>query len=413
MKKAIFLVVLISLLFIIPSAVTAVEIMIDDEVYEFDPPTVTIENRTLVPMRVLFEALGAIVNWEPDTRTAVGVRGGLVVRFPIDSDKATVKGVEKSMDVPAQLIGNCTYIPLRFVTEALGDAVSWDKPTQTVFINRAVERKIPPIVSTEWLQMKAGLDNLIVLDLRNENDYQEGHIDNAINIPAESFWTWGDIFMELPEEDALFDAIGSCGVTGDSLVVLVGTAAEPPLPAAYGTAEADRVADTLLYAGVKNVAILDGGYPKWIAEKRSITTAVPKVESTTYKGKTNKEMFVSTEYVHEKIGKSVIVDCRDAEVYSGEVIEPFADKAGHIPSARSLPAPWIWNDDCTYKPAEMLKTMASDVIGGDKDQEIIVYCGVGGYASSWWYVLIQILGYDNVKFYDGSAQEWVLYYDME
>ena len=137
------------------------------------------------------------------------------------------------------------------------------------------------------------------------------------------------------------------------------------------------------------------------------------MESTTYKGKTNKEMFVSTEYVHEKIGKSVIVDCRDAEVYSGEVIEPFADKAGHIPSARSLPAPWIWNDDCTYKPAEMLKTMASDVIGGDKDQEIIVYCGVGGYASSWWYVLIQILGYDNVKFYDGSAQEWVLYYDME
>ena len=71
------------------------------------------------PMRVLFEALGAIVNWEPDTRTAVGVRGGLVVRFPIDSDKATVKGVEKSMDAGTTYWQLHLY-SLRFVTEALG-----------------------------------------------------------------------------------------------------------------------------------------------------------------------------------------------------------------------------------------------------------------------------------------------------
>ena len=413
MEKMVFWVVLIALSLFIPGVVFAVEIVIDGGTFEFDLPPTVVENRTLVPMRALFEALGAIVNWEPETRTAVGARDGTVVRITIDSNKALIDNVEKDLDVPAQFIGNRTYIPLRFAGEALGDNVLWDETAQNIFINRATERKIPPIVSGEWLQERAGLENLVILDLRAEGDYQKGHIANAINIPADSFWTWGDIFMELPEDGALFNTIGSCGITGTSFVVLAGTAAEPPLPAAYGTAEADRVADTLIYAGIKNVAILDGGYPKWLAENRPVTTVVPEVKSITYSGKTDKNMFVSKDYVYGKIGKSVIVDCRDAEVYSGEIIEPFADKPGHIPTARSLPAPQIWNDDNTYKSVEMLKAMASDVIGEGKDQEIIVYCGVGGYASSWWYVLTQMLGYENVKFYDGSAQEWVLYYDME
>jgi thiosulfate/3-mercaptopyruvate sulfurtransferase len=56
--------------------------------------------------------------------------------------------------------------------------------------------------------------------------------------------------------------------------------------------------------------------------------------------------------------------------------------------------------------------MAAGVVGGPRSQEIIVYCGVGGYASSWWFVLTQVLGYENVKIYDGSAQEWAKSYDM-
>jgi thiosulfate/3-mercaptopyruvate sulfurtransferase len=81
-----------------------------------------------------------------------------------------------------------------------------------------------------------------------------------------------------------------------------------------------------------------------------------------------------------------------------------------------LPAPWIWNKNSdgtfTYKDLQTLTTMAASAVGESKEREIVVYCGVGGYASSWWYVFSRVLGYRNVKIYGGSAQEWAKYYDM-
>jgi thiosulfate/3-mercaptopyruvate sulfurtransferase len=277
-------------------------------------------------------------------------------------------------------------------------------------------RALDPIVSTDWLAANQGMKNLVVLDVRSAKDYGAGHIPNAVNVPfAVPVSAWivmrNDLLLELPEETALFSTMGSCGIKPDSRVVIVSTTANPPNPP-YPLADATRVADTLIYAGVKNVAILDGGYPKWAKEGKPTTTEVPNVNAATYKGKTNKAMFVSKEYVQKHRGKAVIVDARDTDVYIGIVMEPFANKPGHIPSAKSLPAPWIWNPDGTYRDAKMLGVAASGIISKNKSKEIIVYCGVGGYASSWWFVLSQVLGYKNVKFYDGSAQEWVKYYDM-
>ena len=158
------------------------------------------------------------------------------------------------------------------------------------------------------------------------------------------------------------------------------------------------------------------GDTKWLAEDRPATAEVPVVTPVTYRGRVDQAMFISIEYVQKHIGKAVIIDARDADVYFGVTIEPFAPKEGHIPSARSLPTPWMWklNPDGTYrcKDTETLGAMASGVVGRYKGIEAIVYCGVGGYASSRWFVLTQVLGYENVKIYDGSAQEWVRYYDM-
>jgi thiosulfate/3-mercaptopyruvate sulfurtransferase len=127
-------------------------------------------------------------------------------------------------------------------------------------------------------------------------------------------------------------------------------------------------------------------------------------------------MFVPINDVKKRISDAIIIDARDAVVYAGAVTEPFTDRPGHIPNAKSLPAPWIWNENpdgtYTYKDAKTLGTMASGVVGNPESQEIIVYCGVGGYASSWWFVMTQVLGYQNVKIYDGAAQEWAKRYDM-
>jgi thiosulfate/3-mercaptopyruvate sulfurtransferase len=298
---------------------------------------------------------------------------------------------------------------------------------------RPPSRSIDPIVSTEWLANNGGLEDLVVIDVRPDSndceDYSDGHIPGAISVPFDpelpSIWiTMRDgLLLEFPEPSELFADLGAIGIDATSRVVVV-SSPNPAIPA-YGLAAATRVALTLIWAGVTDVAILDGGYPKWVAEGNDVTQEVPSVTPILFEGAVNDNIIVSKEEVRSKIWRANIIDARDADVYYGATVEPFAGKAGHIPGSVSLPAPWIWDsgggDVHTYKDLELLNNMASGVLrypmcrrhhGGHRCSEVIVYCGVGGYASAWWYVLTQVLGYRHVKFYDGSAQEWSLYYDM-
>jgi len=279
-------------------------------------------------------------------------------------------------------------------------------------------RAIDPLVSTQWLEDHIDTPNLVILDVRVPDNYAKGHIPGAINVPGlGNFYV--NLFckevpwMELPEEGALFTTIGNAGITGNSLVVVVGRTVEPY--AGYAFADAARVAITLLYAGIENVAILNGGYDKWAAEGKTTSTVPVTPTALAYTGVVNKAMFVPKDYVEDKIGKSVIVEAREADIYFGLIQEPWTQRAGHIPSAKCLPSPWLWtfakdkNGVVTYgtwKDCNVAKEMAFAVLGKDASQEIIVYCGVGGYASPLYFVLTQVIGYTNVKVYDGSMQEW-------
>lgn len=288
---------------------------------------------------------------------------------------------------------------------------------------------IDPIVSTEWLDANSHLEDLFIIDIRDPVDYAAGHIPGSINEPfvtsndsctgPSSNWITGTkdcVWLEIPDGNDLFRFIGELGITKDSRVVIV-TSPNPNEPPLFGIANALRVADTLIYAGVKNVAALDGGYPKWALEGRSTTKEVPTLKSSAYQSEINKTMFVSMDYVNKQIGKAIIIDARDEIDYSGQSGDRTG--GGHISTAVSLPAAWIWNHNpdgtYTYKDPKTLAELISPVIGRSEDsksQEIIVYCGVGGYASAWWYILTQVLGYDGVKIYDGSAQEWIRDHDM-
>lgn len=272
-------------------------------------------------------------------------------------------------------------------------------------------RTIEPLVSVEWLSANLDDPNLVIIDIRPAEAYDAGHIPGAISEPFEvPFSAWitmrDDLLLEVPDETELFAAIGSLGIAPGSSVVVV-SASNPDEPFHYGLANANRVADTLIYAGVSDVGILNGGHTKWVADGLPTTTEVPTVSAVTYEAEVNERMFVSKEYVKDRIGRAVLIDARDPDVYFGAAIEAFAPVPGHIPTARSLPAPWIWFEDETYDDPEILGAMAAGVVGSNKCREVIVYCGVGGYTSSWWYILTQVLGYRNVKIYDGSAQDWV------
>jgi len=278
---------------------------------------------------------------------------------------------------------------------------------------------IDPIVSTQWLADNKTFPNLVILDARAPDNYAKGHIPGAINVPGLGnfylclFATDCGLWMELPEEGALLTTIGNAGITGDSLVVVVGRTVDPYAP--YAVADAARTAITLLYAGVKNVALLNGGYDKWAAEGRTTSTVPVTPTAVTYTGAVNKAMFVTKDYVEKKIGKSTIVEAREADIYFGIIQEPWTVRAGHIPSAKDLPAPWFWTfakdkegaiTYGTWKDGDVIREMALAVLGEDASEEIIVYCGVGGYAGPVWFALTQMIGYTNVKIYDGSMQEW-------
>ncbi len=263
-------------------------------------------------------------------------------------------------------------------------------------------RAIPPLVSTNWLAKNLEDPTLVILDIRTSDNYEAGHIPDAINVP---FRLWAvtrkGLLLELPEVKALFKMIGAAGIKGDSRVVVANK-----VDIHHDIADATRVACTLLYAGVNNVAVLDGGYNKWLKEKKPLSEATVKPKPLAYKNEINKALFVDKKYVAKKLGKSVVIDTRAPDEFFGITQDLFTDKPGHIPGASCLPAPWVWTEAGTYRSTREVREMAAGVVGRDKSREIIIYCGVGGYSSTWCFLLRELLGYTDVKIYDGAAQEW-------
>mgnify|MGYP000557140187 CR=1 FL=1 len=277
------------------------------------------------------------------------------------------------------------------------------------------KRTMDPLVTTDWLAINLIDPNLVVLDIRGADEYAKGHIPGAVNIPFEvpvSAWivSRDGLLLELPPAEQFFQTLGKAGITKDSKVVIVGRTTDPM--ALYAMANANRVAMTLYWAGVEDIAILDGGFDRWKWEGKAVSTEPATPKAVKFEGKVRSDFLVTKDYVKEKVGKSIIIDARDADVYFGVKTEPWSPRPGHIPTAKSLPTPWYWNVQKNYgmyRSKEELKEMVESLIGApDPKKEIIVYCGVGGYASTAWYVISLILGYPNVKVYDGSAQEWTM-----
>lgn len=272
------------------------------------------------------------------------------------------------------------------------------------------------LVTTDWLSSHAEGKKLVIIDVRSNAEFVNGNIPNSINIPFEvpvSVWTAmkGDLLVELPEFSELSSKLGENGINSTSKIVLVTNVPTNDNP--YSLASPTRVALTLTYAGITNTAILDGGIDKWISEGKPVTKDSRAITSVPFTGKEDNSLFTDINYVKANTGNALIVDTRDAEVYAGNVTEPWASKAGHIPGAVSLPAPSLWNNDGTYKSKTQIESTVSKVVGDDRNREIIVYCGVGGYASTAWFALTRILDYKHVKVFDGSSQEWAQHYDME
>ena len=263
-------------------------------------------------------------------------------------------------------------------------------------------RDIDPIVSTDWLLANLKNPKLIVLDVRRVEDYRENHIPGAVS----SFYgAWAymkdGLFGSLPNKDDIDDTISYMGIGYDNWVVVTGCMDTPRL--SYQSA---RVACTLQYAGIENVALLDGGVNEWIKEKKPLSEKIEQRKANKFLSKYTGEVFAGKDYLKEKAGKLVLLDVREREFFTGEKKMDCVAKAGHIPGALNMPTSSAFNADKTFKTKKELASIVEAAAGKDRNQAIVTYCDTGQCCPIWSYLLKQVLGYTNVRLYVGSMQEW-------
>ncbi|KAM0321456.1 hypothetical protein ACHAQA_010103 [Verticillium albo-atrum] len=188
-----------------------------------------------------------------------------------------------------------------------------------------------------------------------------------------------------------------------------------------GNDAAPRVALSIKYAGLTDdrVAILNGGFPAWETAGAPITTYIPRPRLGDVRANQDLSFISHIDEVassRNRRDKGIyIIDVRASQFYNGSVQDPGvpAGQRGHIGSALSLPTPNVFNDEGTFIDIGVLAVRAKAALStGAPPKTIIVYCHIGRQASTWVFLLNHVMGYDGVKLYDGSTQEWGRHYDL-
>lgn len=264
------------------------------------------------------------------------------------------------------------------------------------------EGRIPPVVTTQWLLANKSRPRLVIVDIRKVEEYREGHIPGSVSLTYNAWRTMEKgITCQLPPKDDIEENLSSVGIGQDSIVVIAGKT-ETDLDRAHPA----RVAWTMKYAGISTVAILDGGYTRWTTEGRPVEKGWVKAAPKPFCCKWNERVLCSKDCLKERMGRVTIVDTRMHSYFTGEVKDPGTDKRGHIPGSVNLPYTLAFNRDGTYVNREKLFDHAVRAVGRDTKKEIVLLCCTGRFSPTWWFVLGEVLGYENVSIFDGSFEEW-------
>lgn len=263
------------------------------------------------------------------------------------------------------------------------------------------------LVSTEWVA--AHLDDPKVRIVESDEDlllYETGHIPGSVKID----WVTDlndQLRRDYVSRDALQALLRSKGISSDTTIVLYGD--KNNWWAAYSFW-------VLRLFGLANLKLMDGGRLRWAEEERPLVTetssypagniTVPPRDDAPIRA------FRDEVLKHVEAGRR-LVDVRSPEEYRGERLH-MADypnegalRGGHIPGARSIP--WARAVDPAthcFRPASELRTIYQQENGIAGDQETIVYCRIGERSSHSWFALTYLLGFNNVRNYDGSWTEW-------
>ncbi len=260
------------------------------------------------------------------------------------------------------------------------------------------------LVTTEWVAQHATDAGLRVVEVDVDTTaYDQGHV------PGAAGWNWttelcDTLVRDIVPAKKLEDLLGRTGIDNKTAIVLYGD--NNNWFAAWAFWQ-------LKIYGHEDVRIMDGGRKKWLSEGRELSTDKPTFPATTYKaGPPDLSIRAFLPEVQQAIaGKTTaLVDVRSPQEFTGEILAPpglpeTCQRGGHIPGAKNVPWGKNCNEDGTFKSFEELKALY-DVQGVRPDQPVIAYCRIGERSSLTWFVLRHLLGYKNVKNYDGSWTEW-------
>ena len=250
---------------------------------------------------------------------------------------------------------------------------------------------IPAIVSVKWLQQHSTDKRVVLVDLRAQSKYNEGHIKGAVNIPALKSLFDKKFFM--PKLDYMQKLLSDAGIDNNSLVIAYDDG---------GFIFAARFYWILEVLGHTNVALLDVGYGNWDKNSLALSTELTKVKPKKFIPRVDSSKVQTKLHTLLAIGEKTIIDGRKIDAYEGR--ESTAARYGHIPSAQNYAC--TQNYQVTASGNKMrdlseLKDLYKDL---PKDKEIILYCD-GGAEAALNYIVLKELGY-KASVYDGSWLEW-------
>ena len=261
------------------------------------------------------------------------------------------------------------------------------------------------LVSTDWVAEHGSDANVRLVEVDVDTAaYEKGHVAGAVG------WNWQEqlqqtLRRDLVSSEELETLLGSAGIDNNTTVVVYGD--NNNWFAAWAFWQ-------LKYYGHNDVRLMNGGRVKWEAEGKPLTTDVPNHAAKSYAAKEGNQAIRA---YRDQVLSSVhannvsVVDVRAPAEYSGELLAPAnlpqegAQRGGHIPGAANIPWGQAVSEDGTFKSADELKELYGSK-GIDGNKETIAYCRIGERSSHTWFVLTQLLGFQNVRNYDGSWTEW-------
>jgi thiosulfate/3-mercaptopyruvate sulfurtransferase len=261
------------------------------------------------------------------------------------------------------------------------------------------------LVSTDWVAEHLDDPNIVIVE-SNEDIllYDTGHIPNAVKVDWQNELQ-DQLVRDYVNKDDFERLMSEKGISNDHTVVFYGDRSNWWACYAFWTFKV---------LGHEKCLIMNGGRQKWVDEERTLTKEVAERDTTDYKVPgLNESIRAFRDDVLDHLGSNnPLIDVRSPKEFSGELthMEAYPQegclRGGHVPTAKNVPWARAANEDGTFKSADELEAIYKSEVGLKEGDDVVAYCRIGERSSHTWFVLTYLLGFQNVRNYDGSWTEW-------